>query len=165
VQFVEVPVTDPTAHALLTEYFEYRASTFPAGQTYQPTFPVAVDFSPPRGTFLLLVDDDGRAVGCGGVRLLGVAAGGGSVFELKHLWLQPHTRGRGLGRRLLDELERRAAAFGARDLVLDTNRSLAAANALYRAAGWFEIDAYNQNPNATNWYAKPLPIRPGDPTA
>ncbi len=164
-QFVEAPVTDPTAHALITEYFEYRASTFPAGQAYQPTYPLAADFTPPRGAFVLLLDDDGRAVGCGGVRLLGVAAGGGSVFEVKHLWLQPHTRGRGLGRHLLDELERRAAAFGARDLVLDTNRSLTAANALYRAAGWFEIDAYNQNPNATNWYAKSLPIRPGDPTA
>jgi ribosomal protein S18 acetylase RimI-like enzyme len=164
VHFVEAPVTDPTAHALITEYFDYRASTFPEGQTYQPTLPFAGDFAPPRGVFLLLIDDDGTAVGCGGVRLLGVAAGGGSVFEVKHLWVQPHTRGRGLGRRLLDELERRAAAFGARDLVLDTNRSLTAANALYRGAGWFEIDAYNQNPNATNWYAKVLPIRPGDPT-
>ena len=104
-------------------------------------------------------------MGCGGVRLLGVAAGGGSVFEVKHVWVQPNTRGRGLGNLLLAELESRAAAFGARDLVLDTNRSLTAANALYRAAGWFEIDAYNQNPNATNWYAKSLPIRPGDPTA
>ena len=115
--------------------------------------------------FVLLVDDEGTAVGCGGVRLLGVAAGGGSVFEVKHVWVRPNTRGRGLGNLLLAELESRAAAFGARDLVLDTNRSLAAANALYRAAGWFEIDAYNQNPNATNWYAKSLPVRPGDPTA
>ena len=158
-------MTDPTAQSLITEYFEYRASTFPAGQTYQPTPPFAGDFVPPRGVFVLLMDDNGAAVGCGGVRLLGVAAGGGSVFEVKHLWVQPNTRGRGLGSRLLEELERRAAAFGARDLVLDTNRSLAAANALYRGAGWFEIDAYNQNPNATNWYAKVLPIRPGDPTA
>src|SRR3954471_20343868 len=116
VQFVEAPVTDPTSQALLTEYFEYRASTFPEGKTYQPTFPFAGDFSPPRGSFVLLLDDDGSAIGCGGVRLLGMAAGGGSVFEIKHLWLKPHTRGRGLGRHLLDELERRAAAFGARDL-------------------------------------------------
>ncbi len=164
-RFVEVPVTDPSAHALVTEYFEYRASTFPAGQAYQPTFPTAGDFTPPRGVFVLLLDDEDRAVGCGGVRLLGVAAGGGSVFEVKHLWVQPTTRGRGLGNALLAELERRAAAFGARDLVLDTNRSLVAANALYRSAGFFEIDAYNENPNATNWYAKVLPIRPGDPTA
>jgi ribosomal protein S18 acetylase RimI-like enzyme len=164
VQFVESPVTDPTAHALLTEYFEYRASTFPAGRAYQPTFPAPPDFTPPRGVFLLLLDHDGTAIGCGGVRLLGVAQDGVTIFEVKHLWLKPHARGRGLGRRLLDELERRAAAFGARDLVLDTNRSLAAANALYRSAGYFEIDAYNDNPNATNWYAKVLPPRPGDPT-
>jgi ribosomal protein S18 acetylase RimI-like enzyme len=164
VQFVEVSVSDPAAHALLTEYFEYRASTFPAGGTYQPTFPSPPDFTPPRGSFVVLLDDDGTAVGCGGVRLLGVAAGGGSVFEVKHLWVRPHLRGRGLGRLLLDELERRAAAFGARDLVLDTNRSLAPANALYRAAGYFEIDPYNDNPNATNWYAKVLPARPGDPS-
>ena len=164
-RFVEAPVTEPTAHALIAEYFEYRSSTFPAGQTYQPTFPVPGDFAPPRGVFVLLLDDEDAAIGCGGVRLLGVAAGGGTIFEVKHLWVQPTARGRGLGNAMLAELERRAAAFGARDVVLDTNRSLAAANALYRAAGYFEIDPYNDNPNATNWYAKALPIRPGDPTA
>lgn len=165
VQFVEVAVTDPVAHALVTEYFEYRASTFPAGQTYQPKPPVATDFTPPRGSFVLLLDDAGTAIGCGGVRLLGVGQDGAPIFEVKHLWVQPGARGRGLGNGLLAELERRAAEFGARTVVLDTNRSLLAANALYRSAGYFEIDPYNDNPNATSWYAKVLPPRPGDPTA
>ena len=156
VQFVETGVTDPRAHALLTEYFEYRSSTFPAGRTYAPSFPAAPDFSPPHGVFVLAVDDTGTPVGCGGVRLLGLGQGGGAIFEVKHLWLRPDARGRGAGRELLAQLEQRAASFGATMVVLDTNASLGAANALYRSAGYFEIDPYNDNPNATNWYAKSL---------
>ena len=156
VAFEDVGVGDPRAHALLTEYFAYRASSFPAGREYRTAFPAEPDFAPPRGVFVLALDAAGTPVGCGGVRLLGVGQDGGIVFEIKHLWLQPHTRGQGLGRAMLEHLEQRALGFGASMVVLDTNASLEAANALYRAAGYFEIDAYNDNPNATNWYAKRL---------
>ncbi len=40
--------------------------------------------------------------------------------------------------------------------MLDTNDSLAAAGALYRSAGFERIPPYNDNPNATAWYRKPL---------
>ena len=73
---------------------------------------------------------------------------------MKHLWLAPAARGRGAGRRLLEELERRAVEFGARELVLDTNASLEAAGGLYRSSGYVDIEPYNANPNATNWYGK-----------
>jgi ribosomal protein S18 acetylase RimI-like enzyme len=63
-------------------------------------------------------------------------------------------RGRGAGRRLLEELERRAVRYGAEDLVLDTNASLEAAGGLYRSSGFTEIEPYNANPNATHWYGK-----------
>jgi GNAT superfamily N-acetyltransferase len=73
---------------------------------------------------------------------------------VKHLWLTPAARGRGAGRRLLEELERRALELGAQELVLDTNASLEAAGGLYRSAGFIPIEAYNANPNATHWYGK-----------
>jgi ribosomal protein S18 acetylase RimI-like enzyme len=82
------------------------------------------------------------------------ASTGRERYEVKHLWLAPVARGRGAGRRLLDELERRAVGFGARELVLDTNASLAAAGGLYRSSGFTEIEPYNENPNATHWYGK-----------
>ncbi|MGN6197954.1 GNAT family N-acetyltransferase, partial [Humibacter sp.] len=66
----------------------------------------------------------------------------------------PSARGKGAGRALLAELERRALEFGARRLVLDTNESLEAAGNLYRTSGYVSIEPYNDNPNATHWYAK-----------
>ena len=148
--FVETPVGDATAHALLAEYFAYRERTFPNAEGYVTTFPSPADFTPPHGLFLA-VELAAAAVGCGGIRSLGDGR-----FEVKHLWLQPRTQGRGLGRALLAELERRAIALGANELVLDTNSSLAAAGGLYRSSGYLDIAAYNDNPNATHWYAKSL---------
>lgn len=148
--FEETPVTDATAHALLTEYFAFRAATFPSPAGYVTTFPDPDQFVPPRGVFLV-VREGAAEVGCGGIRSLG-----DSRFEVKHLWVRPEAQGRGLGRALLAELQRRAIGFGATELVLDTNGSLEAAGALYRSSGYVEIDPYNDNPNATHWYGKTL---------
>ena len=152
--FRESPVTDVTAHALLAEYFAYREQTFPNAAGYVTTFPSPEQFVPPAGVFLV-VEVDGEAVGCGGIRDLG-----GGRFEVKHLWLRPGLQGRGLGRALLAELETRAIGLGATELVLDTNASLAAAGGLYRSSGYADIEPYNDNPNATNWYAKRVSTPP-----
>jgi GNAT superfamily N-acetyltransferase len=150
----ESRVDDPIAHALLTEYFDDRAAGFPAQQgTYRTTFPAPADFVAPRGVFLLALDEQASALGCGGIRRVG---SDDRRFEVKHLYLRPAARGRGLGRSMLAELESRARAFGATELVLDTNASLEAAGGLYRSSGFTDIPAYNDNPNATNWYRKVL---------
>lgn len=151
--FLPTPVTDATARALLTEYFAFRASSFPTPSGYVTTFPAPAAFTEPDGVFLV-VELDGAAVGCGGIRSLGAGR-----FEVKHLWLQPSTQGRGLGRALLDELERRARLLGATELVLDTNTSLAAAGGLYRSSGFVDIEPYNDNPNANVWLGKDLAER------
>ena len=140
----------PIARQLLEEYFAYRAATFPQADGYVTTYPDAAAFAPPAGVFLLVVEDGGVA-GCGGIRRLQP-----SRFEAKHLWVRPAFQGRGLGGRLLDELERRAAALGATEVVLDTNESLTAAGGLYRSRGYESVAPYNDNPNATTWYAKTL---------
>jgi GNAT superfamily N-acetyltransferase len=166
-QFHAVSVADPGALTLLTEYFRSRELSFPPSQgTYHPTYPVAEQFVPPLGVFLVVVDDadtgpvddeaSGASVGCGGIRRLATTDGEPVRFEAKHLWMQPRTRGRGWGRLLLAELERRAADLGAEEIVLDTNVSLAAAGALYQSTGYEGIPSYNDNPNATNWYRKML---------
>jgi GNAT superfamily N-acetyltransferase len=154
VTFREAAVDDPAAHALIAEYFAVRAETFPPELgAYRPTFPTPDQFVPPHGVFLLVVDDDGVDVGCGGIRMLTPAR-----FEVKHLWVQPHEQGRGLGRALLVELERRAAVFGATEVVLDTNESLVAAGNLYRSSGYVGVEPYNENPNATHWFRKALQL-------
>jgi len=161
-QFRSLPVTDNLALELLTEYFSYRAETFPTPSGYVTTFPNAEQFTEPQGVFIVIEAHIGgdtteghttpsHALGCGGIRQL--AAG---RFEVKHLWVRPEGRGAGLGRQLLGELERRARIWGAKELVLDTNESLAAAGGLYRSSGFEPCAPYNDNPNATTWYMKPL---------
>jgi ribosomal protein S18 acetylase RimI-like enzyme len=155
----ETQTTDAAAHALLTEYFTSRELGFTGG-TYTTTFPDPDQFVPPRGVFLVVEGEDLAGepadVGCGGLRRIDDGADGAVRYEVKHLWLQPHTRGLGYGRALLAELERRAREFGATELVLDTNNSLEAAGGLYRSAGFVNVEPYNDNPNATDWYAKSL---------
>jgi GNAT superfamily N-acetyltransferase len=157
----EANVTEDAALALLTEYFSSRELDFPktAGE-YRTVFPSPDHFVPPAGIFLIVEAEDlaGEAadVGCGGIRRLPDPEPGVVRFEVKHLWLQPHVRGSGLGKALLAELERRAREFGATELVLDTNASLIAAGRLYRSSGFVEVEAYNDNPNATHWFRKEL---------
>ncbi|MFC0682151.1 GNAT family N-acetyltransferase [Lysobacter korlensis] len=156
----EANVTDDAALALLTEYFSSRAESFPSAGRYRTVFPAPEQFVPPAGVFLIVEGEDlaGEAadVGCGGIRRLEDPAPGAVRFEVKHLWIQPHLRGAGLGKALLAELERRAREFGATELVLDTNAALLAAGGLYRSSGYSEVPPYNDNPNATHWFRKEL---------
>src|SRR4029453_18461000 len=151
-RFREVDVTSAEALGLLDAYFAERAAGFPAEQgVYRPTSPSAEQFTPPAGgVFLVAEDDDGEVIGCGGVRRIQRRPETFDVrFEVKHLWLAHAARGRGAGRRLLEELERRAVEYGAQEVVLDTNASLEAAGGLYRSSGYVDIEPYNANPNAT----------------
>lgn len=149
-KFVESSIRSESATQLLEEYFAYRASTFPTPGGYRIVHPDPDLFTPPRGTFVV-VHDDGHAIGCGGIRMLSPTRA-----EIKHLWVRPEARGRGLGRELLTELEKRAGELGATEAVLDTNASLDAAASLYQGSGYESIPPYNDNSNATNWYSKAL---------
>ncbi|WP_458041276.1 MULTISPECIES: GNAT family N-acetyltransferase [Bacteria] len=159
VRFIEMAADAPAAHDLLTEYFAARAEVFPGG-AYRPTYPDASAFVAPDGVFLVVQNGDAEAgarteVGCGGIRRIPDGPAG-VRYEVKHLYLDPSTRGRGWGRLLLDELERRAQAWGAAELVLDTHHTLEAAGGLYASAGFTPIEPYNDNPNATVWLGKVL---------
>lgn len=153
VEFRPASPVDAESVSILTEYFAQRAAGFPDG-TYFPAPPGPTTFQPPDGVFLL-VGPRGAAVGCGGIRRID-DGDAGVRFEVKHLFLKPETRGRGWGRALLEELERRAREWGAAELVLDTHHTLEAAGALYVRSGYVTIAPYNDNPNATRWYRKAL---------
>lgn len=149
-------VDAPDAHELLAEYFQSREIGFAhQNVVYTTTFPDPALFVPPAGVFLVVDDDEGVPVGCGGIRR--IADGPDGIrYEVKHLYLRPSTRGRGWGRLLLDALEAHAVELGAAEVVLDTHHSLTAAGALYAASGYVLIEPYNDNPNATRWYRKAL---------
>jgi GNAT superfamily N-acetyltransferase len=94
-------------------------------------------FEPPAGVFLVLRDDDGRAVGCGGIARYDETRG-----ELKRMYVVPEARGRGLGRRLLVELEEQARALGYASVVLETGDRQPEALGLYGSAGYVRIPCW-----------------------
>lgn len=153
-EFVELPVTDPIAAALLDEYFTSRELGFiaPDNRTYRRATPDPAAFDRPHGVFVVVRDPaDGANVGCGGIKLLAP-----DRAELKHVWLEPHVRGRGWGRALIAKLEDLARELGATEAVLDTNDSLETAGHIYRTSGYADIAPYNDNPNANVWLRRDL---------
>jgi len=93
-------------------------------------------FEPPDGVFLV-IREDGRAIACGGVARFDETRG-----ELKRMYVVPEARGRGLGRRLLEELEAQARALGYTALVLETGEQQGEALGLYRSSGYEPIPCY-----------------------
>lgn len=94
-------------------------------------------FVAPDGAFVVLRDDGGAAVGCGGVCRFD-----DERAELKRMYVVPDVRGLGLGRRLLAELESEARALGYRAVVLETGDRQPEAVGLYRSAGYEPIPCY-----------------------
>lgn len=73
-----------------------------------------------------------------GAEVLGYAGldHGGDVADVMTIAVAPSARGRGLGRRLLDELETRARAGRAASVMLEVRADNAAAIGLYDRAGY-----------------------------
>jgi GrpB-like predicted nucleotidyltransferase (UPF0157 family)/GNAT superfamily N-acetyltransferase len=120
------------------------------------------DLTPPDGV-LFLVRVDGEPAGLGGVRHLDT-----EVAEIKSMFVVPARRGRGVGRRIIAELEGVARERGCRATRLDTSEYLTPAVALYRAAGYVEVPDYNGNPKADLWFERrladePIRLAPHDP--
>lgn len=105
---------------------------------------------PPAGAFLVAYLN-GEAIGCGAVKH---RPGGPS--DIKRMWVAESARGLGIGRRLLRELEQLIRDSGARVAQLETNATLVEAITMYRSAGYAEVPAFNEEPFADHWFAKPL---------
>ena len=106
---------------------------------------------PPRGAFVVAYRR-GEPVGCGAVKHQPH-----EVTDIKRMWVAESARGLGLGRRLLEHLERLAREHGSREAHLETSDVLPEAIALYRSAGYVEVAPFNDEPFADRWFAKRLP--------
>ena len=152
---VEVAVTDPrlpAARRCLARYFEELAERFDDG--FDPARGISASDSEltlPAG-LLLVATLHGAPVGCGALKL----DRDSGVAHIKRMWVDRSVRGLGLGRRLLAELEAQAVAHKARTLRLDTNRALTEAVAMYRTAGFSEVEAFNDEAYAHHWFEKRL---------
>jgi DNA-binding MarR family transcriptional regulator/ribosomal protein S18 acetylase RimI-like enzyme len=151
---VEIRAVDPAhrdAQICLHEYVAELGRRFETG--FDPALSISAEFhelAPPAGVFLVATLRS-EPVGCGALKFHG-----DEPAELKRMWVAGSTRGLGIGRRLLSELENRAAAAGAPAIRLETNKTLTEAISLYRSAGYHEVDAFNDEPYAHHWFEKQL---------
>ena len=150
-EFVLVPAASTGATWALTQYFEELARTFPEGFDIEAAWEEGTDaFDPPKGAFVL-AGPLATPTACGGIRFLDEERG-----EIKRMWVEPASRGQGIARALLDCLEGLIKDAGRSQVVLDTNKSLPGAVALYESSGYQPIPRYSDNPYAHHWFAKAL---------
>ena len=154
VSMVTVEHEDPAsadARWCLGHYFAELGERFE--EPFDPARTLPADrkeLVPPTGAFFV-ARISGQPAGCGGLRTLAPGVG-----ELMRMWVDGAQRGLGIGKRLLSALEDEATALGHEQVRLYTNRSLDEAKAMYRAAGYVEIDRYNDDPYAHHWFEKRL---------
>jgi DNA-binding MarR family transcriptional regulator len=138
VEIAEADPSTPDARYCLTEYYKELDARFEGG------FDVARSL-PSDDAVLLVARLRGEPVGCGAIKV--------AESSIKRMWISPKVRRLGLARRLLSELEARSRTGIAR---LETNRNLTEAIALYRAAGYVEVEPFNDEVYAHHWFQKRL---------
>ncbi|WP_432520236.1 GNAT family N-acetyltransferase [Kineococcus sp. SYSU DK006] len=136
-----VPVHDDLARPLFDdlarEYGTRYGGTPEQVRQELERFP-AGEFEPPHGVLLLLLEEGGAVAG-GAYRRYDER-----TAELKRIWTHPAHRRRGLGRRVLAELEERATRAGYSRLHLTTGPRQPEARTLYLRCGYrplFDLDA------------------------
>jgi GNAT superfamily N-acetyltransferase len=129
------PFDSPDVRALTAAQQEEMRGRYQGEADIGPTREAAM-FEPPAGVFLVVRDGE-RAVACGGI-----ARFDDGRAELKRMYVVPDRRGRGLGRRLLAELESEARRLGYRGLVLETGDRQQEAVGLYESFGYERMPCY-----------------------
>jgi DNA-binding MarR family transcriptional regulator/N-acetylglutamate synthase-like GNAT family acetyltransferase len=133
------------------EYFRELARRFETG--FDPAKTIAAnadELTPPAGVFVV-ARLGGQPIGCGALRVKDR-----NIGEIKRMWVRSDARGFGVGRRLLETLERFARRSALGMLRLETNRTLDEAQALYRKCGYREVEPFNDEPYAHHWFEKAL---------
>ena len=151
VEFAVVDPDAPAARFCLGEYYGELERRFEGGFKHAMSIAAGPEqLRLPAGLFVA-ARLRGEPVGCVALKFHG-----SEPAELKRMWVALRARGLGLGRRLLDELERLAREHGVSVLRLETNRALTEAIALYRSSGYHEVPAFNDEPYAHHWFEKRL---------
>ncbi|MFE5893675.1 GNAT family N-acetyltransferase [Streptomyces sp. NPDC056462] len=140
----------PDARACLDAYAADLDERFPEGFD-KDDLVLPEEVSGDAGAFFVAYEER-RPVGCGALRRLEPGVG-----EIRHVWVHPDARRLGLARRLLGALEQEAAARHLTAVRLDTHAALTEAQAMYRACGYTDIPAYDDNIYASHWFEKRLP--------
>jgi GNAT superfamily N-acetyltransferase len=125
--------TDAVVRALEAELQQEYVERY-GGQDESPVDPA--EFAPPGGLFVVGFLD-GEPVASGGFRRQA-----DDVAEIKRMYVVEDHRGVGYARRLLADLESRAASVGYRRIVLETGLRQPEAVALYESSGYQPITGF-----------------------
>ncbi len=140
IEVLRVRPEDPEAAPLLADLVvEYSTRYGRTNENTQLTEVPPTDFHTDSGGAFVLLRYGGQTVAGGAIRRYD-----DQTAEVKRMWTSHLHRRRGLGRRVLAELERAAVELGYRKLYLTTGPRQPEAAALYRAVGFepqFEVDA------------------------
>jgi DNA-binding MarR family transcriptional regulator/predicted GNAT family acetyltransferase len=151
VEIRQVDPEHPDARRCLAAY--YAELDARSGVHFDPTTGSTAEpaeVRPPHGVFVVAYLR-GTAMGCGALK-----HHEGGISDIKRMWVHDGARGRGVGRRLLEALERRAVEHGDSVVRLETSALLGEAISLYRSAGYVEVDPFNAEPFADHWFSKTL---------
>jgi GNAT superfamily N-acetyltransferase len=112
-----------------------------------------------RGAFFI-AQVEGKAVACAALHPMGA-----EVAEVKRMYVIPEARRRGVARRLLAELEARAAMLGFTALRLETGNRQPEAIALYESSGFRRIAPYGSHVDypLSICFEKALAVAPNHP--
>ena len=153
----EEPADSDDVRWCFEQYYAELDDRFEAGFDVAAALPLGLDeLTPPRG-LVLVARLEGAPIGCGAVKLSDP-----DVAEIKRMWVSRAARGRGLGNRILAELESRAIAAGRSVARLETNRSLTEAVSMYRRRGYREVAPFNDERYGDHWFEKRLNPDGGD---
>ena len=145
-------LSSPDAARLIAALNAELTATFPEpGATHFSLSGAQLEIG--NGAFLVAYLDQ-VAVGCGAVRRLDE-----TNAELKRMYVAPSVRGRGIGRALVEALEREARLLGVTGIVLETGTRLAPARKLYEAMGYARIPLFGEylsSPDTSVCFGKSL---------
>jgi len=142
---VENPALVEQTRALFVEYQQKIGFDLCFQNFQQELANLPGDYAPPSGC-LLLARDPGRPdypAGCIALRRIDH-----DTCEMKRLYVRSDFRGLRVGRRLAEEVIRRAREIGYKKMCLDTVPFMKEAISLYESLGFVDIPPYRHNPIA-----------------
>ena len=116
----------PDARKLIAELDNYLSSLYPAESNHL----LSVEALSRSNVTFLMAPINGKAAGCGAF------VNFGDYAEIKRMFVLPDLRGKGIGRRILAELEKRARLDGLTVSRLETGVSQPEALKMYERSGY-----------------------------
>ncbi len=135
---VKILEVDPKNNTEALELLEELSNSLEAvtGNSGKASFNLE-DMDKPRSVFVLAMDKDGKAAGCGAIRPIS-----SDTAEVKRMYAR--AKGKGTGSDILAYLEKKAKAFGYSRLLLETRAVNEGAVRFYKRNGYQVRENYGK---------------------